>query len=111
MYAIGCTLASIIIVPFLEKANENGSIEAPCPGKFFPRLKYYLLSHLHFIGEKEDENPDINDDGKIYIFYGYLIPAVLVAIVGCAWIYITFAKILDPIREKHIEESDLYRVS
>ena len=32
MYAIGCTLAAVIIVPFLEKANEGGSVEAPCPG-------------------------------------------------------------------------------
>ena len=32
MYTIGAFLAPIIIAPFLEKANEDGSVEAPCPG-------------------------------------------------------------------------------
>ena len=32
MYTIGAFLAPIIIAPFIEKANEDGSVEAPCPG-------------------------------------------------------------------------------
>ena len=33
MYTIGAFLAPIIIKPFLEKANQDGSVEAPCPGE------------------------------------------------------------------------------
>jgi len=53
------------------------------------------------LGEDDDQNSEINNDGKIYIFYGYLVPAVLIAIFGCLWIYITCARILEPIRESH----------
>jgi len=88
MYTIGAFLAPIIIAPFIEKANEDGSVEAPCPG------------------EEEESNVEQNEEGKKYIFYGYLVPAIMIAIVGCGWIFITFVKVLDPIRENNSDESD-----
>ena len=30
-----------------------------------------------------------------------MVPAIMIAIVGCGWIFITFVKVLDPIRENN----------
>ena len=46
MYTIGAFLAPIIIKPFLDKANEGGSVEAACPGcssNIFTRSNVVLL--------------------------------------------------------------------
>ena len=67
-------------------------------------LKYiytFKCSIIIFIGEEFDDSSDPNNDGKIYIFYGYLVTSILVAIAGCGWIFITWVNILDPIRESH----------
>ena len=71
--------------PFITLANAEGSTETPCPGEDA------------IDGSGDDGVAD--DDGKIYIFYGFLVTAGITILVGIFWVYLTIVKVLDPIRE------------
>ena len=66
-------------------ANAEGSTEAPCPG------------------EKENDggsdDDGVDDEGKIYILYGFLVTAGIIFLFGFFWVYLTIFRVLDPIRE------------
>ena len=52
MYTIGALLAPIVIAPFLAKANADGSVEAPCPGKKIYIFYGISRSKTHSIEEQ-----------------------------------------------------------
>lgn len=74
-----------ISAPFLSLANAEGSTETPCPGE------------EAIDGSGDDGVAD--EEGKIYIFYGFLTCACITLLVGLFWVYLTVVKVLDPIRE------------
>ena len=67
-------------------ANSENSTETPCPGE-----------------EQNDGGSDddgvIDDEGQIYIFYGFLATAGIIFLFGFFWVYLTIFRVLDPIRE------------
>ena len=72
--------------PFLTLANAEGSTETPCPGE-------------EDINDGSGDDGVADEEGKIFIFYGFLVTACITMLVGLFWVYLTIVKVLDPIRE------------